>query len=114
MAVPSPENLGRLGSLLADRTPHVPLQRTYDLAQAPDALAALTSTMSRASWPSTFPNELTGAMAYDRIRVKAIADSFTPKRVRPSEWRRKGTSVFAELEQAVGRQGRSRADPTRR
>ena len=44
MAVPSPENLGRLGRLLAEGTLRVPIQRTYDLVQAPDALAALTST----------------------------------------------------------------------
>ena len=44
MAVPSPENLQRLGGLLADGTLRIPIQRTYALAQAADALAALTGT----------------------------------------------------------------------
>jgi NADPH2:quinone reductase len=42
MATPSPENLERLGALLADGTLHIPVQLTYELAQAPDALNALT------------------------------------------------------------------------
>jgi NADPH:quinone reductase len=42
MATPSPENLQRLGALLADRTLDIPVQATYDLAQAPEALSALT------------------------------------------------------------------------
>jgi NADPH:quinone reductase len=41
MAVPSPENLRRLGALLANGTLRVPVQDTYDLAQAPQALARL-------------------------------------------------------------------------
>jgi NADPH:quinone reductase len=44
MAVPSPENLQRLAGLLADGRLRVPIQATYDLDQAPDALAALGST----------------------------------------------------------------------
>jgi NADPH:quinone reductase-like Zn-dependent oxidoreductase len=36
-----PENLQRLGALLADGTLHIPVHQTYELAQAPDALAAL-------------------------------------------------------------------------
>jgi NADPH2:quinone reductase len=44
MAVPSPGNLQRLGGLLADGVLRVPIQRTYDLAHAPDALAALSGT----------------------------------------------------------------------
>src|SRR5215216_4316849 len=43
MAAPTAENLQRLGALLADGTLRVPVQRTYPLAQAPEALAALTS-----------------------------------------------------------------------
>jgi NADPH:quinone reductase-like Zn-dependent oxidoreductase len=41
MAAPSPENLQRLGKLLADGTLRVPIQGTYELAQAPQALATL-------------------------------------------------------------------------
>jgi NADPH:quinone reductase len=43
MATPSRENLQRLGGLLADGTLRIPVQRTYQLAQAPDALAALVA-----------------------------------------------------------------------
>jgi NADPH:quinone reductase len=42
MAVPTTENLERLGALLADGTLRVPVQETYDLAHAADALAALS------------------------------------------------------------------------
>jgi NADPH2:quinone reductase len=42
MAAPTAENLQRLGAPLADRTLRVPVQATHDLAQAPEALAALT------------------------------------------------------------------------
>ncbi len=42
MAAPTPENLRRLGALLADGSLRVPVQATYELAQAPEALAALT------------------------------------------------------------------------
>jgi len=41
MAAPTAENLQRLGALLADRSLHIAVQRTYDLADAPAALAAL-------------------------------------------------------------------------
>ena len=41
MASPTDENLKRLGALLADGTLRVPVQATYDLAQAPEALGAL-------------------------------------------------------------------------
>ena len=41
MATPTPENLGRLAALLADGTLRIPVQRTYELAQAPEALLAL-------------------------------------------------------------------------
>jgi NADPH2:quinone reductase len=41
MAMPTPENLQRLGALLADGTLRIPVQTTYELAQAPEALAAL-------------------------------------------------------------------------
>ena len=44
MAVPTTENLERLGALLADGTLRVPVQETYDLAHAIDALAALSGT----------------------------------------------------------------------
>ena len=44
MATPTRENLERLGQLLSDGTLRVPIQATFDLAQAPDALAALAST----------------------------------------------------------------------
>jgi hypothetical protein len=47
MAAPTPENLERLARLLADGTPRVPIQATYDLAQAPDALGALATTHTR-------------------------------------------------------------------
>jgi NADPH2:quinone reductase len=43
MATPSRENLQRLGALLADGTLRIPVQRTYQLAQAPDALATLVA-----------------------------------------------------------------------
>jgi len=43
MATPTTENLERLAGLLADGL-RVPIQQTYDLAQAPDALAALGAT----------------------------------------------------------------------
>jgi NADPH2:quinone reductase len=42
MATPSRENLQRLGALLADGTLRIPIQGTYELAQAPEALSALT------------------------------------------------------------------------
>jgi NADPH:quinone reductase-like Zn-dependent oxidoreductase len=42
MATPSAENLQRLGALLADGRLRIPVQATYELAQAPQALAALT------------------------------------------------------------------------
>jgi NADPH:quinone reductase-like Zn-dependent oxidoreductase len=42
MAVPTAENLQRLGALLADGTLRIPIQATDSLAQAPEALAALT------------------------------------------------------------------------
>jgi NADPH:quinone reductase len=41
MAAPTRDNLERLGALLADGTLRIPLQATYPLAQAPEALAAL-------------------------------------------------------------------------
>jgi NADPH2:quinone reductase len=44
MAAPSTENLERLGALLADVSLRVPVQGTYDLAQAPEALGALGAT----------------------------------------------------------------------
>jgi NADPH2:quinone reductase len=42
MAAPTAENLQRLGALLADGTLRVPVQATYPLTQAPEALAAMT------------------------------------------------------------------------
>jgi NADPH:quinone reductase-like Zn-dependent oxidoreductase len=47
MATPSPENLQRLGALLADGTLSVPIQATYELAQAPSALASLIGDHTR-------------------------------------------------------------------
>src|SRR3954470_11124202 len=44
MAAPTTENLQRLGTLLANETLRVPIQATYPLSQAPEALAALTGT----------------------------------------------------------------------
>ena len=41
MAAPTLENLQRLGALLADGTLRVHIQASYELAQAPEALAAL-------------------------------------------------------------------------
>src|SRR3954452_8304418 len=43
MATPTPENLQRLAGLLADGTLRVPVQETYELAKAPDALTALAT-----------------------------------------------------------------------
>ena len=42
MAAPSRENLQRLGAMLADGTLRIPVQASYELAQAPEALAVLT------------------------------------------------------------------------
>jgi NADPH:quinone reductase len=42
MAAPTPENLWGLGSLLAEGTLRIPVQATYGLDQAPEALSALT------------------------------------------------------------------------
>jgi NADPH:quinone reductase len=44
MAAPTHENLERLARLLADGALRVPIQATHELAQAPDALAALPTT----------------------------------------------------------------------
>jgi NADPH2:quinone reductase len=44
MAAPTTENLNRLAGLLADGTLRVPVQTSYDLAQAPEALTALAGT----------------------------------------------------------------------
>jgi NADPH2:quinone reductase len=44
MAAPTPENLQRLARLLADGTIRVPVQASYELAQAPEALTALATT----------------------------------------------------------------------
>jgi NADPH:quinone reductase-like Zn-dependent oxidoreductase len=44
MAAPTPENLQRLAGLLADGTLRVPIHAIYELAQAPEALAALGTT----------------------------------------------------------------------
>jgi NADPH2:quinone reductase len=41
MSAPTAENIKRLGALLADGTLRIPVQATYPLAQAPEALAAL-------------------------------------------------------------------------
>jgi NADPH:quinone reductase len=42
MAEPTSENLERLSGLLADGTIRVPVQESYQLAEAPEALSALT------------------------------------------------------------------------
>jgi NADPH:quinone reductase-like Zn-dependent oxidoreductase len=47
VATPSPEVLGRIARHLADGTLRVPIQHTYDLADAPDALQALGATHTR-------------------------------------------------------------------
>ena len=44
MAAPTPENLQRLARLLSDGTLRVPVQETYELEQAPDALGALATS----------------------------------------------------------------------
>jgi NADPH:quinone reductase len=44
MAAPTPDNLERLARLLADGELRVPIQATYELEQAPDALTALPTT----------------------------------------------------------------------
>jgi NADPH:quinone reductase len=43
MHAASRESLDRIAQLRADGTIKVPIQQTFDLAQAPEALAALTS-----------------------------------------------------------------------
>ena len=47
MAAPTPESLDRLARLLADGTLRVSIQATFELAQAPDALAALLTRHTR-------------------------------------------------------------------
>ena len=47
MAVPTTENIERIGALLADGTIRVPVQGTYELAHAADALSALSGTHSQ-------------------------------------------------------------------
>jgi NADPH:quinone reductase-like Zn-dependent oxidoreductase len=44
MSSPTPENLHRLAALLADGTLRIPVQATYELARAPEGLAALAGT----------------------------------------------------------------------
>jgi NADPH:quinone reductase-like Zn-dependent oxidoreductase len=44
MAAPTRENLQRLAGLLGDGMLRVPVHATYELAQAPDALNALSTT----------------------------------------------------------------------
>jgi NADPH:quinone reductase-like Zn-dependent oxidoreductase len=44
---PSPEILGRIAQHLADGTLTVPIEQTYDLAQASDALHALGANHTR-------------------------------------------------------------------
>jgi NADPH:quinone reductase-like Zn-dependent oxidoreductase len=44
MATPTTENLERVAQLLADGTLRVPIQATYELDQAPDALQALAGS----------------------------------------------------------------------
>ena len=44
MAAPTPENLERLGALLAEGTLRLPVHATYEFAQAPEALTALATT----------------------------------------------------------------------
>ncbi len=44
MASPTPHNLQRLAALLADGNVRIPVQATYDFAEAPEALTALAST----------------------------------------------------------------------
>jgi NADPH:quinone reductase-like Zn-dependent oxidoreductase len=41
MATPTRENLERVGALLADGSLRMPVQATYEFAQAPEAIAAL-------------------------------------------------------------------------
>jgi NADPH2:quinone reductase len=47
MAEPSPANLARLGELLESETLKVDIQESYDLAQASEALKALSTTHTR-------------------------------------------------------------------
>jgi NADPH:quinone reductase-like Zn-dependent oxidoreductase len=47
MASPTPENLTRLAGLLADGTLRTPVQKSYELEQAPGALTALASSHIR-------------------------------------------------------------------
>jgi NADPH:quinone reductase-like Zn-dependent oxidoreductase len=44
MAAPTPQKAERLAGLLADGTLRVPIQATYELAEARDALTALATT----------------------------------------------------------------------
>ena len=47
MGPPTGENLQRLGTLLADGTLRIPVEETYTLAQAAEALAALPGRHTR-------------------------------------------------------------------
>ena len=46
-ALLNPEGLARVGQLLADGTVKVPIQQTYELTQAHEALGALSSGHTR-------------------------------------------------------------------
>lgn len=51
-AIPSPENLERLARLLEDGTLRVPIQETYELERAGEALEALGTTHTQGNRPS--------------------------------------------------------------
>jgi NADPH:quinone reductase len=51
MATPSPDNLQRLGALIADGTLRIPIQATDELAQAPAASVRWLANIPRASSP---------------------------------------------------------------
>jgi NADPH2:quinone reductase len=56
MAAPTTENLQRLAGLLNDGTLRVPVQTTYALAQAPEALTALGTTHTQGKLAIRIPN----------------------------------------------------------
>jgi NADPH:quinone reductase len=101
MAAPTRENLERLGASLGDGTLRVPVQATYQLAQAPEALAALRVSTRRAS---------------SRSRSADAADHRSQRQARPAD-RRRGPAARARRaarSQRPRRRGRRRPRRARR
>jgi NADPH:quinone reductase-like Zn-dependent oxidoreductase len=55
MAVPTPENLARLAELLDSGILSVPIQATYDLKQADEALNALSTQHTKGKLSISLP-----------------------------------------------------------